>query len=189
MTPRSPQKTTIDRSYDAAARRRTTRAGAHRTRCRWTATRSESAFDRRRDECCRHQPCSRDDRARCRAAHRPPPDGAAPRRDAMRRRHTQAAARALRTRPSDMEPKVPSGYSTSVHARCARPTTAWMMQSLGQFVACPVSNRAGVSPTKIRRTPPRDWGAIKSAPQRVRFERKGGWMTVQVPVPPPVFEY
>jgi len=46
-----------------------------------------------------------------------------------------------------------------------------------------------VGPTKVLRTPPRDWGAIKSAPQSVRFERKGGWITVQVPVPPPVFEY
>jgi hypothetical protein len=79
------------------------------------------------------------------------------------------------------------GYSTSVHAHCAALTTAWMNPPSWQLVACPVSNRSGGSPTKIRRTPPRDWGAITLEPQPVRFERKGGWITVQVLVPPPLF--
>jgi hypothetical protein len=33
---------------------------------------------------------------------------------------------------------------------------------------------------KLRRTPPRDWGAMGLSPQPVRMVQKGGWMTVQV---------
>ncbi len=54
-------------------------------------------------------------------------------------------------------------------------------ESLGEVMSRMSSVQSlSVRATKIRRTPPRDWGAITLEPQQVRFGPKGGWMTVQV---------